>query len=362
MKLKRIRNKEPHLNFKQMDRWRKTLCLSVTFCAATIPTWAQSSFQELYFKTGWTQVTPKTTPLIFPNAVPLGNNDPILEDAHYKIVHRSITKTAYEMYAAQFGSGEFAKYIDQVIAGSYDEDISRNDPFDQEIPQLRHFWDCRKGPYHGLFGHDSAVDRAYKYFTGGYGFGGKYDHEWSRKGVRGQGIIALYREGKKTEAYWYLGHAAHLLEDITVPAHVLLLPHPRSWRNVKTLRIQLGEDRYEAYIGDGEYKNWLTPPSMPIESFSSLYDLYYKTASITDNFDAGYGPGRLQGKNGTVDQGKRRKDRFTQKDLKQEANVLMPLAIKRVAALFLYFNRQVSANNASMDHTRPIPQILFDSI
>lgn len=89
------------------------------------------------------------------------------------------------------------------------------------------------------------------------------------------------------------------------------------------------------------YKRYVHPSTKPIESFNSLYDLFYKTDVITQGFDAGFGPGALGGVDGTVDKGQRRKEGFAFKNLDAEAKVLAPLAISRVAALFLYFRRQV---------------------
>ena len=89
-----------------------------------------------------------------------------------------------------------------------------------------------------MWGYDSSVDRAQKYFTGGFGLKGSYDKGWGKKEVEGHGILWHYKHGDTALAYWYLGHAAHLLEDATVPAHVLLYPHPLK-----------NADRYETYMG-----------------------------------------------------------------------------------------------------------------
>lgn len=266
---------------------------------------------------------------------------------HAKVAHMYIARKGYEMFIAQYPDSEMAQYIgnyngdepasDQdgfVVEGAYDEDIPHENPWNQLISQARHFWDWTGGYYKGLPGFDSAYNRAFKYFTGGYGAEGKYDAEWSRnsgkkKGAQGQGVIYLYRHGQKAKAYWYLGHALHLLEDMTVPAHTHLWPH-----------VLPDIDRYETYL-KSQHSRWAEVSSKPVELFGSLYELFQNTAEITQQFDAGSGPGDDKGRDGKADQGARRADGFTDDELDEEANLLMPLAFKRVAAMYRYFYSQI---------------------
>ena len=330
--------------------------LSISFAAAQeLPARNADAVARRYFGADWAKTdasaapapsTPRSAPPEANAEEPLQDHGP-LQDDHAKVTHMSITRVAYLYYLSRFDGGELSKYIgesngqipasdtpDNVVAGSFDEDGSRNDPWNQLIPELRHFWDCRKGPFKGLWGYDSSVDRAQKYFTGGYGLKGAYDKGWEQKETKGHGIVWHYKNGDKALAYWYLGHAAHLLEDATVPAHVLLYPHP--FKNA---------DYYETYMGS-HYADWEKKiPEGDVDSYATLYDLFYHTANTTNDFDAGSGSG-LAGADGKKDRGSRRKGGFTEAKLRQEGDVLMPLAYRSVASIFLYFFQQI-------DHVPP---------
>ncbi|MDE2237981.1 MAG: hypothetical protein KGK30_08845, partial [Elusimicrobia bacterium] len=157
---------------------------------------------------------------------------------------------------------------------------------------------------------------------------------WSHGGQRGAGAVALYKSGNKALAFWYLGHASHLLEDLSVPAHALLWPHPVR-----------GVDAYETFIGK-RVSGWPALDGEPVERFNTLYDLFLRTGQVSAGFDAGYGPGPMEGVDGTRDRGRRRAEGFPRPALLQEESVLIPLAIRRIAALFRLFYAQV-------DHAPP---------
>ena len=312
----------------------------VLFLAAPV---SAAELQERYFSRGWAQVQ-AAAPAPLPARSALAPGQRQAPDLHNPVAHMYITGKAFEVYAAQFGGGELARYIgsvqdskpspetpDTVIAGAFDEDKSYKNPFGELIPVLRHFWDSTGGPYKGYQGNDSSVNRAQKYWTGGFGLDGKYDKTWKGKG---DGALALYRKGEKGRAYWYLGHIAHLVEDITVPPHAHLYTH-----------VGEGSDAYETYMKH-HFGDWRPQPgAQAIEDFASLYELFEKTAAITNGYDAGSGPGD-KGRDGQIDKGLRRAGGFSDAELIEEGNVLMPLAYNRVAALFVYFYKQV-------DHAAP---------
>src|SRR3989344_4993227 len=64
--------------------------------------------------------------------------------------------------------------------------------------------------------------------------------------------IILYRTGeadKIEEAYYKLGLVAHLLEDIALPAHVHLTPHPQGVvKKIPKTSFLAGPDLYEAFV------------------------------------------------------------------------------------------------------------------
>ncbi len=267
-------------------------------------------------------------------------------DEHNPVVHMVIAQAAFRLYSSRYESSELSRYIgehdgkgptsknhDTVVAGAFEEDKSYKNPFNEVAPVMRHFWDCRSGDKDGLAGFDSGYNRSWKYWTGGYGLDGKYDEQWSKnagklKGAQGVGALAAHKAGDKGKAYWYLGHVVHLLEDITVPAHVLLWPHP------------FKGDAYEHYIKE-KHDRWPSVPSKPIESFAGMKELFYATCEISNRYDAGTGEGSTRGKDGEGDMGWRREGGFTEEELIEEGDVLVPLAIRRVAARYLLFYKSL---------------------
>lgn len=312
---------------------------------------AAAGIPEKYFHDGWSRIEapPAAVPAATESRSSAGRDFPI-DIQHNPFAHMHITQKAYELYASRYDGGELSRFIggyddngprsdndDTIVGGSYDEDKPFKNPFNEVSSILRHFWDCRGGFDRGLAGYDSSVNRAYKYWNGGFGYNGTYDLAWSkndnrRPGKRGEGVLSLYRRGEKARAFWYLGHVAHLLEDITVPAHAQLWPHPVS-----------GSDAYEKYISE-HHKNWNNLPAGAIESFPSLYELFLRTALVSKGYDAGYKAGDYGGKDGEIDRGRRRADGFSEQELKEEADILLPLAVKRAAALFVLFYKEVDSS------------------
>ena len=277
--------------------------------------------------------------------------DPV-EDQHNPVVHMAIARLAYRLYVSQYDGGELGRYIgdyssdqpppghDTVVAGAFEEDKPRKSPFGDAAPVMRHFWDLRLGDARGLAGFDSSVNRAQKFWTGGFGLDGGYDEHWSTndgalRGTMGRGAVELHARGEKGKAYWYLGHIAHLIQDLTVPAHAHLWPHPAKM------------DAYEHYV-KARYRERTGVPGGAVESFATPYELFRRTGEITLRYDAGVGSGPLKGKDGTADAGRRRAGGFSDAELAEEADVLYALSVKRVAALFLLFYKAVDKTAPSV--------------
>ena len=140
-------------------------------------------------------------------------------------VHQWIATEAHEFFAAQFGASNLDGGIDEIATGAFNEDEPGQNPFGNDgllnHPSNRHFWghdaSFQRTFDDGFSHYDSAPNRAIKYITGGYGYTGVLDGEWEP--AAGQGAAALYAAGNLPAAYEYLGHAAHLLQDISLPAH-----------------------------------------------------------------------------------------------------------------------------------------------
>jgi len=163
--------------------------------------------------------------------------------------------------------------------------LRSDNPFGQSLPFFRHFvhggdgsemylglddwWIPGSDPQQGG-SYYSALEQAQFYWYG-----------WESGGHQ-PGLVESYAAGAKETAYWYLGHVAHLLADMTVPAHVHGDPHGGL--------IGGGDDAYEDWVGaDGHFQlaNWMTTaPGWQIELPASLEDWFYLTADYTEDYDS----------------------------------------------------------------------------
>ncbi len=281
-----------------------------------------------------------------------------------KIVHQWIAGEAYYEWPSTSNSNsaaqtEFLTYIGSrdpttndyqrtswLIAGAYDEDTIDN-PFGYLAPFTRHFWDRGQidnaTPLQGAFNQcgvytpDTAVNRAYKYWTGGYGWDGVYDNEWANGyGQQDKGAIQLYLDGNKDYAFKYLGHIAHLLTDMSVPAHVLDDPHGGI--------LCGGDDQYEKYTGASNIyqrygDNGQNAVTGAIPTFSNLRSLFQSMAEIADNFESDNADGGADDNpahyNGHADNLLSGDVSNAELDIHQAT--LEPEAIKHVAALYKMF-------------------------
>ena len=100
-----------------------------------------------------------------------------------------------------------------------------------------HYWIVNEGDGAGL-GDVSALHKIYALMLGGYGSKIK------------QGAIDAYKQGDKARAWWMVGHAAHLLGDLSTGAHTI----NRNWHGV------IG-DPYHDWMGK-HYQAW--PATVPL--------------------------------------------------------------------------------------------------
>ena len=207
-------------------------------------------------------------------------------------VHQWLTYNAYRFYDSQFAGSELADFIgdwtdygsrhhqsngddNDVIEGVFDEDVSApityvfddgfhwdivpQNPLGQDIPYLRHFVAGGDGNeiYDGWESYASAVTQAESYWD---------DY-----------VLDNYFTNR-TLSYYYLGHVAHLLEDMTVPAHVHNDEHPF-------------RDAYEYTMG--EHSNYLlwgcaagvrAQPTGPIAVAPDLVSLFRETIDYTEEY------------------------------------------------------------------------------
>ena len=111
-----------------------------------------------------------------------------------------------------------------------------------------HYWIVGEGDDAGLTGH-SALTKIYALLLGGHD--SRID----------DGAIAAYRAGDHARAWWLMGHAAHMLGDLSTGAHTL----NRNWHGV------VG-DPYHDWMGhDGHFRNW---PAAVVYDRGGMVDPY----------------------------------------------------------------------------------------
>ncbi len=161
------------------------------------------------------------------------------------LTHMFMTEKALENYPIL--EPYFSYYRQKMIDGSREEDTIYfpND----------HFYNPTTGKGLDFLGqHDSALDTA------------KYLWEtW---------VIDKYKEGEKYHVYHALGRIAHLLEDMTSPAHTHLIPH---WDII--LGWPCPDDLYEEYCKATASGNTYTTSGRV--DYNSLDDFFYNTALLS---------------------------------------------------------------------------------
>jgi len=285
-----------------------------------------------------------------------GPDDDQTADA-YGPVHQWLTYNAFLFYNSQFADSGLATYIgdwqdygskhhrtngddNDVIEGAFDEDVSGpifldngfhrdiapQNPLGQGVPYEQHFVAGGDGDeiYTGWSGYASAVTQAISY--------------WQPY------VLGTY-PANEALSYYYLGHVVHLLEDVTVPAHVHNDPHPF-------------RDAYEYSVGEhSNYRLWgygegvRTSPAGPIETPSDLVSLFRQTIQYTGEYPSNGADGRDEP--GIATAGLHRPDLvsrsggFTgdgavlnassQNEITLLADDLMAWAMEKTAALFRLF-------------------------
>lgn len=125
-------------------------------------------------------------------------------------VHQTLTELGVDLFLSRFGPAEVVDYRTVMGSGAFHEDSGGANPYGDSQPSLRHFWDRSRSLRDGLLAFDSAPGRAIDYVTGA-GF--------TNPAFSSGGLVASHTSGATSVAYRLLGHIAHLLEDMTVPAH-----------------------------------------------------------------------------------------------------------------------------------------------
>jgi hypothetical protein len=166
----------------------------------------------------------------------------------------------WQASGSSFGPPETA-----LVEGTFDEDFVSASTFWSE--KDGHYWNPAAGYRAGYGAHTSALEDAQGHFAT---------------------ALRYYQANELAAAYYWLGHAAHLLQDMAVPAHSLLDEH-----------VFQGDDSYEKYA-DGHYREYgaeQAPASpllildyphqdLPPGADRELAALFYSLAAYSAQFDS----------------------------------------------------------------------------
>ncbi len=195
-------------------------------------------------------------------------------------------------------------------------------------PYCNHFWDPDGGPDAGLNVFARQWQSAYR----------RAQHLWDGK------VIPLYQGGQIDQAYYWLGRIAHLLADISVPAHVHLDIHPVV-ESYESYMSEYNDDVINHY----NFAQWtaggLASPA------SNLFSLFQDMAEKADDFDSndasGESPDHREGHNDAWETQKGVYGWYdtSYAECRNHGNTLMPEAIRHVAGLYKLFWQLTHVSN-----------------
>lgn len=171
-----------------------------------------------------------------------------------------------------------------------------------------------------------------------------------------QQALDAYGQGDKALAYYYLGRVAHLLADMTTPAHV---------HNDRHAELQNDGDFYEVTTASSKrFLSWGVGgrrggPQGEIRDYASIEDLFIDTIRYTDEYSSWNLAGSLQAAGDDraeiADAGRHRPDMvnagggWNMDDYWVVADDLMPYAMEQTAALYRLFYRQVDKASPTVE-------------
>lgn len=182
-------------------------------------------------------------------------------------VHEYISEQA----AALFPHAEIQAYLPDIVNGSEHEDL-QDHVFGYywiggALVTITHFWDADAGV-------NDPVEMVF----------GSFPNAWQK--VTSLWSIALghYATGNKSEAYHYLGHVAHLLEDMSLPTHVhddMHFPDDDAFEDwmsdTSHVNRDLSQAEKDAIVAAG-------PIPIPASQPDKLFYLMHTTNQISDFF------------------------------------------------------------------------------
>ena len=217
-------------------------------------------------------------------------------------VHQWLTREAWRYFNSQITGAELDDFIGvwevdgvygnpervTVLDGARDEDRPNKPPlwqgtggeeFDLESPSMRHFCASAADMYTGYFflvQYHSCMRQA--------------ELIWSDNGA--DNLMMRSQDADKTTAYYYLGHVAHLLQDMTIPAHTHNDPHGS---DLPSLHDAYEQDYVPAHFQEYHYEDERGGEPVlagrPITIPSSLFEAFQVTVDYTDDYDSNHADG-----------------------------------------------------------------------
>jgi hypothetical protein len=212
-------------------------------------------------------------------------------------VHRTMTSYAVDKFNEYYPGSEVFLAKDSIACGGErEDDVDVVFDYSDSYKTIPHFWDADRGPWDPVTCYlcgtvwdewPNAWQKISYQDVGDYHSVPPYMGLWDQ-------VLSYYRSGQKEYAYMYLGHIAHLIQDMSVPAHAHEDFH--------------SSDYYEDMLNDTWSWAWqvLSPtelakglidyskietPEKWTPSLSAIYYLLYTTNQRADFFGSEGEPG-----------------------------------------------------------------------
>ena len=217
-------------------------------------------------------------------------------------VHQWLTQEAWHYFNSQITGSELGDHIGTwgvdgifidtaqttVLDGARDEDKGYKPPlwqgnaeglFDLDAPVFRHFCASAKDIYTGYYvgqQYDSNLTQA--------------ERIWQTN--EADNMVLRYGQSDRTTAYYYLGHVAHLVQDMTIPAHTHNDPHGS---NLVSMHESYEQDYAPTHFQEFHFDDTAgleyILKGRPITIPASLYEAFQQTAEYTDDYDSNHKDG-----------------------------------------------------------------------
>ena len=185
-------------------------------------------------------------------------------------VHQWIANEAASLISDQYGDHELLSHLGSI--GSSDDDGPLDDSNNDALDVGNEFLE-------GVYEEDKIWRWMAHFVAGGDGVEltdglAVYDSAYTHASETWQHAVAVY-ETDISQAYYFLGRIAHLVADVTVPAHVNLDEHPIY-------------DKYEFETArNGRFQGLTADDAIgDVRIYAGFEDLFRETADYTDDYDS----------------------------------------------------------------------------